>query len=163
MRESSVQLIRAIGRNADAALTLPLLYSSVWTAARWLPYAISGRNLSEILELMDKKSRKTFWKSTPEDISRAIDFATACPIFMRGRRCLRQGLLGYKFLKASGFTPELIFSVDKASVDTNCLRAHCWVEVNGQAVVGQPLDGHQILYVYGAEATDANRKLNWDS
>jgi hypothetical protein len=48
---------------------------------------------------------------------------------MKDRPCLREGLLVYRFLVMSGYEPTLHFGVDKASLNSERVRAHCWVKL----------------------------------
>jgi hypothetical protein len=83
-----------------------------------------------------------------------VRWAVRGPILMRDRRCLRSGLLGYAALKEAGYTPELLFSVDRKSVATERLSAHCWVCVDGVPVINQPLPDHVVVFNYPAAETE---------
>jgi hypothetical protein len=63
------------------------------------------------------------------------------PWVMRDRRCLREGLLAFRFLSLAGHRPELRFGVDPASVSGPLLKAHCWVCLEGRPIVSDSFPG----------------------
>jgi hypothetical protein len=72
---------------------------------------------------------------------------------MRDRRCLREGLLGHRFLRLAGFDPELRFGVDPKSLQTPRVSAHCWVCLDGRPVVSDSLPGMVEIYRHHADAS----------
>lgn len=68
---------------------------------------------------------------------------------MRGRRCLRTGLLLFHFLRLAGAPAVLTFGVyseQKAGRE----QAHCWVSVAGRCVSDPPEAEHAVILVHGA-------------
>ena len=72
---------------------------------------------------------------------------------MRDRKCLRQGLIGYRFLRKAGYMPELHFGISPDSLAKPKISAHCWVELDGLAVIGQSLEGMVTIHVHGSPDT----------
>jgi len=59
---------------------------------------------------------------------------------MRDRRCLREGLLAFRFLSMAGHTPVLRFGVERGSVALGqSLSAHCWIDVENETILNPPL------------------------
>jgi len=83
-----------------------------------------------------------------EYISRRVRKAVRHPWLMRDRRCLREGLLGFEFLRRSGYSPELHFAVDPASVTSDRISAHCWVCLDGKPVVGDRQGDQVTIFVH---------------
>lgn len=79
---------------------------------------------------------------------------TSCrrPWLMRDRRCLREGLLAWRFLLAAGYRPRLHFGVDRTSVGQPRLAAHCWLSLDGEVVLNPPLPSHVEVQVVEPEA-----------
>ena len=120
----------------------------LWVAARILPLRIFGKDLSRILARYEPAGGAGYPRFPLEYLERSVRWAVRAPVFMRNRRCLRSGLLGYEFLRRAGYAPELLFSVDKAAATSDRVKAHCWVCVDGVPVVNEPMPGHVLLYRY---------------
>ncbi len=86
-----------------------------------------------------------------EHILAAVRAATARPWRMRGRRCLRQGLLGFRFLRLAGFAPLLHFGVEPGSLAVDHLRAHCWITLAGLCVLNPPSDTMVTVFTWDGE------------
>lgn len=71
------------------------------------------------------------------------------PWRMRGRRCLRHGLLLFHFLRLTGRPAVLHFCVYKQSLGRE--QAHCWVTLAGRAVSDPPEADHVVILVHGEE------------
>ena len=88
-------------------------------------------------------------------IAAQVNRAVRHPILMRDRRCLREGVLCFRFLRAAGFDPRLHFGVDPASVAAGGgrrLAAHCWVTLDGTTLAGDLGVPMVALHVLGGEA-----------
>jgi hypothetical protein len=123
-----------------------LFRARLWLSARVLPMRIAGKDFAALLEMYEPRgsARTPHW---PLDyLERSVRWAVRGPILMRDRRCLRSGLLGYAALRAAGYAPVLRFSVDRKSVATNRLAAHCWVCVDDVPVINQPLPDHVVVF-----------------
>jgi len=131
-----------------------LLKTEIWVTARLLPFAVAFGNLSQILRLGDVKSSGLYEGAAPETIAHATQQATRKPWLMRNRRCLRQGLIGYRFLRKAGHEPELHFGIDVGSVERDRINAHCWVVLDGKPVVNDILEGMFTIHVHGSTSAD---------
>lgn len=136
----------------DSALMRGLFRARLWLDARMLPMRIAGKDFAAILNMFERTgaARTPHWPLAY--LERSVRWAVRGPILMRDRRCLRSGLLGYAALKEAGYAPELRFSVDRKSVGTERLAAHCWVCVDGVPVINQPLPDHVVVYRHTAAA-----------
>jgi hypothetical protein len=88
----------------------------------------------------------------PGDILVAVKAAVARPWRMRGRRCLREGLLAFHYLSLAGHKPVLHFGIVPKSVLTARPRAHCWVDLNGCTVLNPPQEPMLELFSYDRRA-----------
>ena len=77
--------------------------------------------------------------------------ATRRPWLMRDRPCLRQGLLAMRFLRLAGYRPVLHFALDRTSVASSVLSAHCWVTLDGKVLLNPatPTMVEILAYVNG--------------
>jgi hypothetical protein len=71
---------------------------------------------------------------------------------MRDRRCLREGLLAYRFLRSAGYSPDLVFGVDPRSLDGPKPDAHCWIRLDGRDVFNPPKQPMTIVLRHAAQA-----------
>jgi hypothetical protein len=116
-----------------------LFWPHLWFAARWLPVGAKRRSIEQLLSGAVPPSGHTPYRGFEVDrIVTAVRGMTARPWRMRGRRCLREGLLGFRFLRLAGFTPVLHFGVEPGSVQRDKLRAHCWITIAGSCVLNPP-------------------------
>jgi hypothetical protein len=137
---------------ADNLLTRGVFRARLWFNARLLPLRIAGKDFAAILNMFERRGPACTPHWPLSYLERSVRWAVRGPILMRDRRCLRSGLLGYAALKEAGYAPELRFSVDRKSVGTERLAAHCWVCVDGVPVVNQPLPDHVVVYRHSATA-----------
>jgi hypothetical protein len=125
----------------------------LWLSARLLPLTIHGRSFEGVLRHTDIAST-TLYDGLPVDyIARRVRRVVRRPWLMRDRRCLREGILGMRFLRQAGFKPELLFGVDPSSMGNDRLKAHCWVTLDGQPVVSDKLPGMVTIYRHAPDAT----------
>ncbi len=115
-------------------------------AARLLPLMIRNRDLAATLKYIEVDADKDFCGVEPTRIAKQVMRATKRPWFMRDRQCLRQGLLGMRFLRKAGYNPVLKFGIDRSSVNSRKLSAHCWVELNGRALINDILENMVVVY-----------------
>lgn len=118
----------------------------IWLAARVLPLLIFNRNLEQTLKLIEVSENKAFCGVSPEQISEIVIATTRRPWFMRKRRCLRQGILGMRYLRMAGYDPILRFGIDTKSISKERLNAHCWVELEGKAVINDSLADMIVIH-----------------
>ncbi len=145
---------QAIRPREPSRLGLLLLKTEIWAAARLLPFAVAFRDFSQILRLGDVKCSGLYEGTAPETIAQATWRATRKSWLMRNRRCLRQGLIGYRFLRKAGHEPELHFGIDAGSVERDRIDAHCWVVLDGKPVVNDILDGMVTIHVHGPTSAE---------
>lgn len=122
--------------------------ADVWLAARLLPLRLRGRRFEEVLKAVPVAPRRRYAGLSAEYISRTVFRVTRRPLLMRDRRCLRQGLLGFGYMAQAGLKPELHFAVERDSVPTGQLAAHCWVCVDGQPVLSDRTPDMVTIYVH---------------
>jgi hypothetical protein len=134
----------------DSVLARGLFRARLWLGARMLPMRIAGKDFAAMLQMFEPKGMQRTPQWSLDYLERSVRWAVRGPILMRDRRCLRSGLLGYAALKAAGYAPELRFSIDRKSVATNRLAAHCWVCVDGVPIINQPLPDHVVVFTHGA-------------
>ena len=134
-----------------------LLFSiELWFAARALPFLVWRRNFGEVLQLAAAKPSALYLGISPAYVERKIRKTVRGPLFMRDRRCLRIGLLGYRFLCKVGYQPELHFGLEPDSVADSRIDAHCWVCLDARPVIGEPAAGMLTIHVHRAD----NDRLN---
>lgn len=121
---------------------------NLWLAARLLPL-FSRRQVGALLDMATPKpGARAFTTLSAERIVAAVKDATARPWRMRGRRCLREGLLAFHYLMAAGHAPKLHFAVEPDSLRTARPRAHCWITLGGKAAMNPPSPGMLELFAY---------------
>lgn len=123
----------------------------LWTTARLLPLLVVGRDLAGAMRLADGGGWIRYTDFDPEFISRAVMRVTRRPWLMRERRCFRQGILGYRFLKKAGYRPELHFGIEENSIERDKIGAHCWVVVDGRSLVNDIMDDMIPIHVHKAD------------
>ena len=124
--------------------------TALWLWARWVPVLAWRHDLQSLIDAAAPPERISFTHLPAAYIAKRVRRATRRPILMRDRPCLREGLLAYRFLRLAGFRPELHFGVEPASVESDRLRAHCWVVLDGDIILNAPeQDMVEILVVRG--------------
>ena len=123
----------------------------LWLAARSLPWRVAGKSFEEILALASPEGRVDYAGLPVSYISRRVRKSVRHPWLMRDRRCLREGLLGFEFLRRSGYSPELHFAVDPGSVSKERIAAHCWVCLDGKPVVGDRQGNQVTIFIHRSE------------
>ncbi|MEO8668068.1 MAG: lasso peptide biosynthesis B2 protein [Bauldia sp.] len=122
--------------------------TELWLRARLVPLQARGRRFDSVLKLAGPTRRDNYTGLAVAYVAESIQRVTRHPWTMRNNRCLRQGLLGFRFLGEAGFRPELHFGVDPASMTADRLSAHCWVCIDGKPVLGDRLPGMATIYVH---------------
>lgn len=123
----------------------------LWLAARSLPWRVAGKSFEEILAQASPEGRVDYAGFPAEYIARRVRKSVRRPWLMRDRRCLREGLLGFEFLLRSGYSPELHFAVDPASVSSDRISAHCWVCLDGEPIVGDRQGDQVTIFIHRSE------------
>jgi hypothetical protein len=113
--------------------------ASLFVWARCLPLLAQERDLQTLLRRVHPHPRKPYAGMLAEQILHSVKSSCTRPWLMRDRRCLREGLLAFRFLYAAGYRPRLHFGVDRDSIGRGRLAAHCWVSLDGAIVLNPPL------------------------
>ena len=138
---------------ADGPLLRALFRCHLWASARLLPVLIGNRSFEDVLKWAPLASSTPYRGLPSAYIVASVNRTVRHPWLMRDRRCLREGLLGHRFLRFAGFDPELRFGVDPQSMQAPRMSAHCWVCLDGRPVVSDSLPGMVEIYRHHADAT----------
>jgi Transglutaminase-like superfamily len=114
--------------------------------ARILPLLLYKRDLNATLKTIDVGSDLKFENVLPDIIRDRVMSVTRRPWLMRNRRCLRQGILGMRYLRKAGYNPVLKFGIDTRSVSKEKIAAHCWVELNGKPLINDIMDHMVVIH-----------------
>jgi hypothetical protein len=127
--------------------------TSLWIAARLMPAVIKRRALDDILLRAKPDARDpAYAELTPDEIIAAVKAVVARPWRMRGRRCLREGLLAFHYLARAGYQPVLHFGIVPASIRAGRPHAHCWVSLGGATILNPPQTPMLDLFAYDGKA-----------
>lgn len=138
---------------ADSPFLRALFRCHLWASARLLPILVANRSFEDVLKWAPLASSTPYRGLPAAYIVARVNRAVRRPWLMRDRRCLREGLLGHRFLRFAGFDPELRFGVDPKSLQSPRLSAHCWVCLDGKPVVSDSLPGMIEIYCHPASST----------
>ena len=132
-------------------LTLFLLHLHVGCLALLIPDASKLVPLRKLLAWMTP-DRPARWYAgiSEQDVVHLVQHRLAHPWRMRGRRCLREGLLCFYFLRLIGVPAELHFGVFVQPRGSEL--AHCWVVVHDRCVTLPPQDPYLLIYRHGTAA-----------
>lgn len=90
---------------------------NLWLAARLMPAFVKRRDLNRILaNATPEADQLGSLPLGPVEIVESVKAVTARPWRMKGRRCLREGLLAFYYLKLSGKHPLLRFGLLKCTL-----------------------------------------------
>jgi hypothetical protein len=131
-------------------LTIIALKVEIWIAARLLPFTIGSTDFSQMLQNVDAPVSERYKFIAPEIIALVTKAATRHPWLMRNRRCLREGLIGYRFMRKAGYQPELHFGIEDKSLKHDRINAHCWVVLNGKPIVNDTLPDMTTIHIHSA-------------
>jgi hypothetical protein len=134
---------------------------NLWVAARLLPLFAKRRPLDELLRRATPQAgRYAFADRSSETIIAAVKAVVARPWRMRGRRCLREGLLAFHYLALAGRRPLLHFGLVPRSALTPRPRAHCWITLDGAIVLNAPVEPMLDLFACdGRQALPAQQAM----
>jgi len=136
---------------ADGPFLRALFRSHLWLSARLMPVLIGQRDFETTLKWAPLNSPTPYRGLSSAYIVARVNRTVRHPWLMRDRRCLREGLLGFRFLRMAGFDPELRFGVDAKSMHAPRLSAHCWVCLDGRPVVSDSQPGMVEIYRHHAD------------
>jgi len=135
-------------------------HANLWFAARFLPVFARRRELEPLLQMATPAPDATAFSELAMDtIVEAVKASVARPWRMRGRRCLREGLLAFHFLSLAGYAPVLHFGVNTKSLKSTKPSAHCWVSVAGKIVLNAPAEPLHELFVYDGRGSVPTGRL----
>jgi hypothetical protein len=134
---------------------------ALWYDARSMPIHIRrDRPLNSVLAFANH-SRPGRYASLPVDyILKHVVATTRRPWLMRDRRCLRQALLGFRFMVAAEHDAELHFGIDGASLRGPAVRAHCWLVHRGKVVLNPPDVNTVPVLIHRPDAMDGTVSAN---
>lgn len=131
------------------SLTTRLLFNlDLWIRARLLPWQASRNSLDVVLKLATPAGSASYSGLPVSYVVRKVARTVRHPWLMRDRRCLREGVLGFRFLREAGYEPHLCFGVEPGSIAADRLSAHCWIDVAGETVLGAPHTPLLTVFVY---------------
>jgi hypothetical protein len=111
----------------------------MWFWAKTLPLRCrKSRDFADILRIADAGSDRRYAGLAATYIAKRAKRAARRPWVMRDRRCLREGILAYRFLTLAGVPATIHFGVDRTSIGKAKLSAHCWVSADDMPVLNPP-------------------------
>lgn len=134
----------------------------LWLTARLLPLLVGKKSLEQALALTEASASPRYSWLTPQYLEKRIKRTVRGPFFMRNRRCLRIGILGFRFLRKAGYAPALHFGLAPDSLSSKRIESHCWVCLNAQPVIGESLEHMMTIHVH-TSATFSNNPETTDS
>lgn len=136
--------------------------ASVWIAARLLPACVGSSELDRLLAMATPPPGAAAYRefSAPAIVS-AVKRAARRPWVMRDRRCLREGLLAFRYLSLAGHRPLLHFALEPGSLRDRKMSAHCWVTVDDEVLMNPPTPTMMTLFAWdGARMTTPGGALD---
>ncbi|MDN2581230.1 lasso peptide biosynthesis B2 protein [Aquibium sp. ELW1220] len=129
--------------------------ASVWIAARLLPACVGSSELDRLLAMATPPPGTSAYREfSARAIVSAVKRAARRPWVMRDRRCLREGLLAFRYLSLAGHRPLLHFALEPASLKDRKMSAHCWVTVDDEVLMNPPTPTMMTLFAWdGARMT----------
>jgi hypothetical protein len=138
------------GQLAKSEFVKLIALADIWIAAKLLPIRVYSSDFQAVLALAESSPMNIYQGLTPQYISRCVMKATSRPWFMRDRRCLRRSIICYRYLRKSGFSPNIHFSVDQKSFAKAKSVAHCWVEMDGDEIIETELPDMARIFTHPA-------------
>lgn len=132
--------------------------ASLWISARLMPVFAKSAPIGKLLRMATPAGERPAYTALGADaIVDSVKRVTRRPWRMRGRRCLREGLLAFRFLSLAGHRPLLHFAVEKDTLHDDRLKAHCWISVGDEVVMNPPSPTMLELFTYdGSQSIPAN-------
>lgn len=132
-----------------------ILRSHVWLLATFLPLLVKLVPLGRLVKLLTPPARFTPHAAVTADrIVEIVGRRLHRLRNMRRRACLRRGLLLFHMLRLSGTPAVLHVGVFPPNAESERLRAHCWVSVEGRCVWDPPENTVALWLTYGAQKGD---------
>lgn len=121
--------------------------------AVFIPDLSKFLSLSNLLRFFTPRKASRFYHGVDEQtVVTMIQRLLQNPWRMRGRRCLRLGLLTFYFLRLAGIPAELRFGV-YTTVRPREL-AHCWVTLRGRCLTEPPQFSYVPILTWGESDDD---------
>jgi Transglutaminase-like superfamily len=138
---------------------------NLWIAARLMPVFAKRRELGAILgDATPEQQHEGSLQLGPAAIVEQVKSVVSKPWRMKGRRCLREGLLAFYYLKLAGKQPLLRFGLLKGTLATSRPRAHCWIVLDGEIILNPPEGLMVHLFDYdGKKSIPASGANNWSA
>lgn len=113
--------------------------TELWFWAKTLPLRCrKSRDFADIMRIADAGTSRRYAGLAAAYVARRAKKAGRRPWVMRDRRCLREGILAYRFLTLAGVPATIHFGVDRTSIGKAKLSAHCWVSADDMPVLNPP-------------------------
>lgn len=113
--------------------------AELWLWSKTLPIRCrKSRDFADILRIADAGASRRYAGLAAAYIAKRAKRAARRPWAMRDRRCLREGILTYRFLTLAGVPATIHFGVDRTSIGKAKLAAHCWVSGDDMPVLNPP-------------------------
>lgn len=133
---------------ASSAIRRVMFRTELWFWARTLPLRCrKSRDFADIMKIADAGASRRYAGLTAADIAHRAKRAARRPWVMRDRRCLREGILAYRFLTLAGIPADMVFGVDRKSIGSAKLAAHCWVVVDDKPILNPPEPSMVTVFV----------------
>jgi hypothetical protein len=130
--------------------------AEMWVWAKTLPIRCrKSRSFAEVLKIADAGPSRPYAGLAASYIAKRAKRAARRPWAMRDRRCLREGILAYRFLTLAGVPATIHFGVDRTSIDKATLAAHCWVTAENMPVLNPP-EPSMVTIFTASNATGSN-------
>ena len=122
-------------------LSRTILRIHIWLVATVILLPIKLLPLKRLLQLLTPTTSFGLYRSIqPEQITEMVQHRLRRPRHMRARKCLREGLTLFHFLRLAGAPAEIHIAVHTPTADSKRIRAHCWVVLDGVALT-EPIRG----------------------
>jgi hypothetical protein len=122
--------------------------TELWFWARTLALRCrKSRDFSDIMKIADAGPARRYRGLAAPYIAHRSKRAARRPWVMRDRRCLREGILAYRFLTLAGIPAEMHFGVDRKSIGSAKLSAHCWVVADNMEILNPPEPSMVTIFV----------------
>lgn len=112
----------------DGPLLRALFRAHLWLSARLLPLRVGRRSFEAVLKRAPLQSSAPYRGLPAAYIAARVNRTVRRPWLMRDRRCLREGLLGHRFLRLAG---------DRAAVRAQAVAHALRVQID--LLAGTPL------------------------
>jgi hypothetical protein len=130
-----------------------LLRAHLWTMAALIPLLVRFLGLRHVLFLMTPPRRRRLYGSVaPECLVALVRRRLERPRVMKRRKCLREGLLLFHFLRLAGQPAVLKIGVFPPGPDGARNHAHCWITLHDAALTVPPQGEVAVLLVHPREA-----------